>query len=169
LPPYLIARSARFDEEFEIDDEHRIKKFIRLALQKYAFVTICLCASVPNPLFDFAGLMAGHFGIPFIEFFLATLIGKALVKVQIQVFFVALMFSGNHLEVLFSKLEQTFPALQNKLSDMIKRQKESNFKGKASEPSALAYIWELFIILMVLFFVISLLNSLVRREQVTAT
>ena len=40
---------------------------------------------VPNPLFDLAGIMCGQFGIPFWEFFLATLIGKAIIKTHIQV------------------------------------------------------------------------------------
>lgn len=40
---------------------------------------------VPNPLFDLAGIMCGQFGVPFWEFFLATLIGKAIIKTHIQV------------------------------------------------------------------------------------
>lgn len=40
---------------------------------------------VPNPLFDLAGILCGQFNIPFWKFFLATLIGKAIVKVCIQV------------------------------------------------------------------------------------
>lgn len=40
---------------------------------------------VPNPLFDLAGIMCGQFRVPFWKFFLATLIGKALIKTHIQV------------------------------------------------------------------------------------
>ncbi|KAF8388023.1 hypothetical protein HHK36_026689 [Tetracentron sinense] len=40
---------------------------------------------VPNPLFDLAGIMCGQFGIPFWKFFLATLVGKAIIKTHIQV------------------------------------------------------------------------------------
>lgn len=40
---------------------------------------------VPNPLFDLAGIVCGQFGIPFWKFFLATLIGKAIIKTHIQV------------------------------------------------------------------------------------
>ncbi|KAK4388565.1 Vacuole membrane protein KMS1 [Sesamum angolense] len=40
--------------------------------------------AVPNPLFDLAGIMCGQFGIPFWEFFLATMIGKAIIKTHIQ-------------------------------------------------------------------------------------
>lgn len=40
---------------------------------------------VPNPLFDLAGIMCGQFGIPFWKFFMATLLGKAIIKTHIQV------------------------------------------------------------------------------------
>lgn len=40
---------------------------------------------MPNPLFDLAGIMCGQFGIPFWKFFLATLLGKAIIKTHIQV------------------------------------------------------------------------------------
>lgn len=40
---------------------------------------------VPNPLFDLAGIMCGQFGIPFWKFFLATVIGKAIIKTHLQV------------------------------------------------------------------------------------
>lgn len=47
--------------------------------------TYTVVLQVPNPLFDLAGIMCGQFGIPFWEFFLATLIGKAIIKTHIQV------------------------------------------------------------------------------------
>ncbi|KAK1295982.1 hypothetical protein QJS10_CPB15g01285 [Acorus calamus] len=40
---------------------------------------------VPNPLFDLGSIMCGQFGKPFWEFFLATLLGKAIIKTHIQV------------------------------------------------------------------------------------
>ena len=40
---------------------------------------------IPNPLFDLAGITCGHFLIPFWTFFGATLIGKAVIKMHIQV------------------------------------------------------------------------------------
>jgi uncharacterized membrane protein YdjX (TVP38/TMEM64 family) len=61
-------------------------------LQKYGFITILLCASVPNPLFDLAGITCGHFRIPFKKFFTATFIGKAIIKVHIQMLFVITCF-----------------------------------------------------------------------------
>jgi len=62
-------------------------------LERNAFFTVLLLASVPNPLFDMAGLMCGHFQVAFSTFFLATLIGKAFNKVSIQVCFIILGFS----------------------------------------------------------------------------
>jgi len=40
---------------------------------------------IPNPLFDLAGITCGHFLVPFSTFFGATLIGKAVIKMHIQV------------------------------------------------------------------------------------
>lgn len=36
-------------------------------------------------MFDLAGFLCGHFLVPFSEFFGATFIGKAIIKVSIQV------------------------------------------------------------------------------------
>lgn len=40
---------------------------------------------IPNPLFDLAGITCGHFLVPFWTFFGATVIGKAIIKMHIQV------------------------------------------------------------------------------------
>ena len=40
---------------------------------------------IPNPLFDLAGITCGHFLVPFWTFFGATLIGKAVFKMLLQV------------------------------------------------------------------------------------
>jgi hypothetical protein len=44
-----------------------------------------LYLQIPNPLFDLAGITCGHFLVPFWTFFGATLIGKAVIKMHIQV------------------------------------------------------------------------------------
>jgi uncharacterized membrane protein YdjX (TVP38/TMEM64 family) len=61
-------------------------------LQKYGFITVLACASIPNPLFDLAGITCGHFKIAFKTFFSATFIGKAIIKVHIQMIFVISIF-----------------------------------------------------------------------------
>ena len=167
MPPYFIARAARDDESDEEYEEGKIKQFLRTALQKYAFITICLCASVPNPLFDLAGLMAGHFGIPFIEFFLATALGKAVIKVQMQVIFTSLLFSGDFLHIFFGKIDKIFPILNNFFTNMLENQKQSLFISNTNKNSSIiGILWNLFIFVMIMFFVASLLNTIVKREYV---
>jgi uncharacterized membrane protein YdjX (TVP38/TMEM64 family) len=171
LPPYLIARASRFDddeEDFE-ESESKFKTFLKNSIQKYAFCTLCLCASIPNPLFDLAGLMAGHFGVPFWEFFIATGLGKAFIKVEIQVFVVSLMFSGNFLERAAGWLESRLPIMKPYLTSLVSSQKKASFKKKHSSKSFLSYFWDLFIFSMVMFFVISLTNAMVKKEKVSSS
>lgn len=54
-------------------------------MKRLGFFGILLFASIPNPLFDLAGITCGHFLVPFATFFGATFIGKACVKASIQV------------------------------------------------------------------------------------
>ncbi|MFS7967542.1 hypothetical protein Hanom_Chr09g00786911 [Helianthus anomalus] len=100
LPPYFISRAASISgEKIDAADEldasstedngvasnlNNMKRWLLSHAQYLNFFTILILASVPNPLFDLAGIMCGQFGIPFWEFFLATLIGKAIVKTHIQ-------------------------------------------------------------------------------------
>lgn len=74
----------------------RGKLFMEQAVTSLGFPGILLFASVPNPFFDLAGIICGHFAVPFWTFFGATLIGKALVKMHVQVNF----FKNNFLKFL---------------------------------------------------------------------
>ena len=95
LPPYFMARAARLsgsepsEEEEEFHDLQeklknpekmtrfeRMKYSVQHLVEKVGFFGILACASIPNPLFDLAGITCGHFLIPFWTFFGATLIGN---------------------------------------------------------------------------------------------
>ena len=97
LPPYFMARAARLsgsepseeEEEFlELQEKlknpdqmtrfERAKYSVQQLVEKVGFFGILACASIPNPLFDLAGITCGHFLIPFWTFFGATLIGICL-------------------------------------------------------------------------------------------
>lgn len=54
---------------------------------------IFFTSQIPNPLFDLAGITCGHFLVPFWTFFGATLIGKAIIKMHIQVLLLCCLFS----------------------------------------------------------------------------
>jgi len=71
----------------------RAKVFAFQLLEKNAFIVVLIGASIPNPLFDLAGLACGHFLVPFFTFFGATMIGKAVIKVSIQSFFIITIFN----------------------------------------------------------------------------
>ena len=73
------------------------------------FFGILLCASVPNPLFDLAGIICGHFNVPFWTFFGATVIGKAIIKCNLQSFAVLLFFSTDVREVILQNIKPILP------------------------------------------------------------
>lgn len=58
---------------------------------QYYLLMCVLCLQIPNPLFDLAGITCGHFLVPFWTFFGATLIGKAIIKMHIQVGIVSVL------------------------------------------------------------------------------
>lgn len=99
LPPYFMARASALSQQEDTDQDEELMEFenlleaekshkkslsfgdkMRLAIfktiKKVGFWGILLCASIPNPLFDLAGITCGHFLVKFSTFFGATLIGK---------------------------------------------------------------------------------------------
>lgn len=115
LPPYFVSRAARLSGEKvkELEDlvnmpeeqDHaslysRLKVWGLRRFSRLGFFAILIFASVPNPLFDLAGLMCGHFLVPFWKFFLATFSGKAIVKTHIQTIVVILACNPHVLEAL---------------------------------------------------------------------
>lgn len=110
LPPFFMARAAKLSGQ-DIDDEEyneyrayidgnksaedvdgiftkfkiRLEKIMEYGIKKIGFFGILAAASIPNPLFDLAGITCGVFLIPFWTFFGATVIGKAIIKMHLQV------------------------------------------------------------------------------------
>ncbi|KAG5875157.1 hypothetical protein JTB14_014286 [Gonioctena quinquepunctata] len=190
LPPYFMARAARLsgiDPDDDDDDElkeleelekkknsresltliERGKLFVEEIVQKVGFFGILACASIPNPLFDLAGITCGHFLVPFWTFFGATLIGKAIIKMHIQKLFVIIAFNETLIETAIEWL-QLVPIVGEKLQIPFKafldRQKLKLHKktaGTVSDGSGniLGSIFEIFVMLMVIYFVLSIVNS----------
>ena len=130
-----MARAARLsgkksDEEKEIEEDMsknsfigKATRFIQAGLMKYGFFAILCCASIPNPLFDLAGITCGHFLIPFWTFFIATAIGKSIIKTHLQMVFVIIVFSEQHVENLLAFIERTLPFFKNYLTNILDKQK----------------------------------------------
>lgn len=119
LPPYFVAKAAsaagKTHEELEeflgstqSDDSalSRLKMKGFRFLKRNAFVAVTLAASIPNPLFDLAGITCGHLQIPFTVFFVSTMIGKAINKVSIQVCFIIFAFSKHRVSAVLSLIEK---------------------------------------------------------------
>ncbi|VDN08670.1 unnamed protein product [Dibothriocephalus latus] len=92
----------------------RLEMLLQKIVLRAGFFGIVLCASVPNPLFDLAGMTCGHFLVPFSTFFGATCVGKALIKVHIQQFAVIAVSSENHIDTLVHYIGR-IPVIGDKL------------------------------------------------------
>lgn len=92
---------------------------VQMLVERAGFIGILLCASIPNPLFDLAGITCGHFLVPFWTFFGATLIGKAIIKMHIQKVFVILAFNETLLESAIELL-RLIPVVGEKLEAPIR-------------------------------------------------
>lgn len=189
LPPYFMARAARLsggsepseeEEEFhELQEKlkhpekltrfERMKYSVQQLVEKVGFFGILACASIPNPLFDLAGITCGHFLIPFWTFFGATLIGKAIIKMHIQKIFVILAFNNQLMETLISLLVQ-IPVVGGKLESPVRsilaKQKEKlHGGGSGNESSIISGIFEKFVLAMVTYFIVSIVHSLAQNYR----
>lgn len=186
LPPYFVARAHRLsgydpdeeEDEFEELQEKlahpenlnwfdRAKLGIERLVEKVGFIGILACASIPNPLFDLAGITCGHFLVPFWTFFGATLIGKAVIKMHIQKLFVITAFNENLVDAAVSHIHKVpwiGPKLEAPFKELLVKQKEKLHRKvgteASSEPSLLSWIFEKFVLAMIIFFVLSIFNSL---------
>ena len=199
LPPYFMARAARLgtrntgedddDEElirFQqliLDAElnhlenfsffERIRYYVFRLIERVGFFGILLCASIPNPLFDLAGITCGYFLISFWRFFFATIIGKALIKMSIQTVFIIFLFSEHHVERLI-RLMRHIPyygrLLQTPFKEWLKEEKEKMHRKtgekltvQATRVSLLSKMFNFFVAAMIAYFIISIINSLAQR------
>jgi len=111
IPPYALSYSAALagkkihELEDALEDVHHkhkagtmerlvqkmTKNMIKL-LQEWGFFGVFLMSAYPNLTFDLCGMCCGHFLMPFWTFFGATVLGKAVVKVNLQIAFFVTVF-----------------------------------------------------------------------------
>lgn len=188
LPPYFMARAARLSGNEDLEDLEELEELMekektkdlsvldkaKLAVEKLVervgFLGILACASIPNPLFDLAGITCGHFLVPFWTFFGATLIGKAVIKMHIQKLFVIIAFNENHVELLL-KMLRYIPYvgryLQAPFKEFLAKQKAKLHRKVGShvaqEGSLLAWLFEKLVLGMIIYFVLSIVNSMAQN------
>ncbi|KAF5206756.1 Vacuole membrane protein kms1 [Thalictrum thalictroides] len=196
LPPYFISRAARISgskleamEELDASSAEdgvvarylsKMKRWFLSHSQHLNFFTILVLASVPNPLFDLAGIMCGQFGIPFWKFFLATLTGKAIIKTHIQTVFIISVCNNQLLEWMENEmiwvlgfvpgLSSILPSLVAKLH--IVKEKYLTTPLPTSVPSdvkvkswdlSFASIWNSIVWLMLVNFFIKIVTATAQR------
>ena len=173
-PSQSSSSSAAAHHPPKLSIADRVKLLIYHALQRYGFWAIVLFASIPNPLFDLAGLACGHFLIPFWTFFGATVLGKAVIKAQMQTALVIVAFNRERLEAVVHALEQNVQALRGKLGPFFERQRAqfhtegaASGGGGAEDVNYLSLAWNAFLISMILFFVASIVDSSVQERLAT--
>ncbi|KAI9588973.1 vacuole membrane protein 1 [Glossina fuscipes] len=187
LPPYFMAKAARLSG-YDPDDTEELaefealkakkndkdlslmdkgKLFMERVVERIGFFGILACASIPNPLFDLAGITCGHFLVPFWTFFGATLIGKAIIKMHIQKMFVIIAFNETLIEKavdMLALLPLVGKKLQEPFKGFLKNQKQRLHRQRNVTPAEagnlLSRIFETFVIGMVCYFVVSIINSL---------
>ncbi|XP_055699412.1 vacuole membrane protein 1 isoform X2 [Phlebotomus papatasi] len=188
LPPYFMAKAARLSG-YDPDDAEDLQEFEELKkkreqgadlnfldraklnmerlVERVGFPGILACASIPNPLFDLAGITCGHFLVPFWTFFGATLIGKAVIKMHIQKIFVIIAFNETLIEKaldLLAKIPFMGKRLQEPFKAFLQNQKARLHRGSAKKTSdtgnLLARVFEKFVVAMIVYFVVSIINSL---------
>lgn len=193
LPPYFMARAARMSrqdhkkDDFDQEDLKelealealengqdvpyimRMKLAMKHFVEKAGFLGILACASIPNPLFDLAGLTCGHYLIPFWTFFGATLIGKAVIKMHIQQLAVIIAFNEELLD-RFIKLLVFIPYVGSKFQEPLKRylmQQKEKLHNKTSEEgvTTIAWLFDKFVMLMVCYFLVTIIHALARNHH----
>ncbi|XP_022864360.1 vacuole membrane protein KMS1-like isoform X2 [Olea europaea var. sylvestris] len=195
LPPYFISRAAslsggRVDAMEELDASssgengivsaklNQIKHWFLSHAQYLNFFTILVLASVPNPLFDLAGIMCGQFGIPFWEFFLATLIGKAIIKTHIQTVFIISVCNNQLLDWMENELIWILsfvPGFNSVLPNLITKLHSVKDKYMAMKPNfssksevkkwdfSVAFIWNTIVWFMLIGFFVKIVNATAQR------
>ncbi|CAI9102214.1 OLC1v1000447C1 [Oldenlandia corymbosa var. corymbosa] len=191
LPPYFISRAAYIsgrklevmedvsmsaEEDSGIIATHlnQMKKWLISHSQHLNFLTILVLASVPNPLFDLAGIMCGQLGIPFWKFFIATVIGKAIIKTHIQTCFIISVCNNQLLDLIENKLLWALslvPGVSSILPGIITKihfvrenymapssLSASNVKGRKWNIS-LASFWNTVVLLILLNFLVKIING----------
>ena len=184
LPPYFISRAASYAGKHytELDDVEngqktwmdQVKLQMFWGLQNFGFWAILAFASIPNPLFDLAGVACGHFHVPFWTFFGATLIGKALVKAHLQTFVVILIFyyQSSHIDQIADFIINFTPSslhdfVAEKIRSGVEALKNTYVKKHEVHSSGglrLGMIWDAFLALMLAYFLISIINSSVQTD-----
>ena len=166
-----MARAARRSGESieeDISENSSAKKRVQELVTRFGFFGILLCASIPNPLFDLAGITCGYFLIPFSTFFSATLVGKAGIKMIMQTSFIIIVFTESYLKIvigLIAGIPKFGELLEPHITEYFENQRTKLKLGQdSSEGGFISFLLTCLVTGMIVYFVISTVNSLAQQH-----
>ena len=168
VPPYLISKHDRLSRKssFSITNitNNRFINYINQVtinlLLKYRFWAILLLSSWPNMFFDLCGIAAGHYLIPFSEFFLAIVIGKTIIKAPLQSIIIILLFTGNKIEKFVEKI----PYVSKILLDFLENYKK-NLENGNNDFSLFNLFWNCLVVILFSFVIKSLIENIAEKQK----
>jgi hypothetical protein len=123
---------------------------------------------MPNPLYDISRIFFGLRGYLSIEdFFMATILGKFFVKTIGEIFFVIIMFSTGHLQMIVKAIRSVFPPRIGTYF-MAWMSLNRRLLEPGNEPlkfDAFVWGWQILVTLAVLTMMVSLLQSLATAHK----
>jgi membrane protein YqaA with SNARE-associated domain len=193
IPPYAISRAARESgvANREFLDIQETKSSIPLLdymkvwminfLQRHGFIGVILMSAWPNAAFDLCGICCGHFLMPFWSFFLATFIGKALIKINGQACFFITLFTEKYVASVVSWVEHIIPSsmdpcvrfknqpchifLEKLLHNLREKFYHRDSETAAGESTSwLSSLWNSFILVLILFFLLSCIQQFAQTQ-----
>mmetsp|Transcript_18368 Transcript_18368/g.32896 ORF Transcript_18368/g.32896 Transcript_18368/m.32896 type:complete len:407 (+) Transcript_18368:264-1484(+) len=183
IPPYVISFAARkariansqmddIQNAIERDEQSssivtrtkaKLEKWMVEFMQRSGFIGVLAMASWPNAFFDLCGICCGSCGMPFWEFFSATLLGKGFIKVPMQVCILVTVFSEAYFKILINIINSLTPPgweVADKLSNALEKYK-AKFQNKSHVPqdNALKRVWTYVMICAMGYFIISCIEQ----------
>lgn len=132
VPPYAVAFSAAVAADKVSSVEHNlsidkdtstegkvsetvegIQRWMLSIIKRYGAAGIVLLSAWPNAAFDLCGICCGQAQMPFWQFFGATFVGKAIIKVVLQAALMVALFRRESRSTVFKYLHaltDRFPA-----------------------------------------------------------
>jgi hypothetical protein len=139
-------------------------------IRRWGFWGVLLFAAWPNAAFDLCGIVCGAYLMPFWEFFGATLIGKAVIKISLQAVFFINLFSEHRLRRLVHIVSRLTPAswgldvlVERLLREALGKFRKQDFK-KSPGASRLAMAWNVIMVLIIGSFALSCINQLAQQQ-----
>ncbi|KJE88459.1 transmembrane protein 49 [Capsaspora owczarzaki ATCC 30864] len=161
-----LAEIEALDDQSDQSALARGKRVMHNLVQRLGFWGIVAAASIPNPLFDLAGITCGHFLVPFGTFFGATVLGKAVIKAHLQTLFVICVSNREVVGWLVTKVKAIWERPGSWLEENLNKYFTSlvDQAPSGNDASLFGQLKDLVLLAVLTYFVISIINSLAQSH-----